>query len=157
MTLDAARIDLRKAFVEGMGYVALSRVRGLDTLSLAGINKMALKVSPEALEIDITLRKQSVKDAKKHEPLRDNAAKRAAQKHKAPTSWNEKIETMRSKYPNAYRPWAENDDKKLVTMFSTGKKIKVKDLSAAFGRHPGSIRARLKKHFGEDALESHNR
>src|SRR5690606_31168795 len=43
MTLDGARIDLRKAFVEGMGYVALSRVRGLDTLSLAGINNMALR------------------------------------------------------------------------------------------------------------------
>lgn len=154
MTLDAARIDLRKAFVEGMGYVALSRVRGLDTLSLAGINKMALKVSPQALEIDITLRKASAKDAKKHEKLRANAAKRAAVKTKAPTGWNEKIETMRSKYPNAYRPWAENDDKKLVTMFSTGKKIKVKDLSEAFGRHPGSIRARIKKHFGDDALET---
>ncbi|MAU34259.1 ATP-dependent endonuclease, partial [Candidatus Saccharibacteria bacterium] len=38
MTLDAARIDLRKAFVEGMGYVALSRVKNLDNLYLAGIN-----------------------------------------------------------------------------------------------------------------------
>ena len=27
MTLDSARIDLRKAFVPGMGYVALSRVK----------------------------------------------------------------------------------------------------------------------------------
>ncbi|HYF96804.1 MAG TPA: PIF1 family DEAD/DEAH box helicase, partial [Patescibacteria group bacterium] len=49
MTLDAARVDLRKAFVEGMGYVALSRVRSLDTLSLAGINRMALQISTEAL------------------------------------------------------------------------------------------------------------
>lgn len=155
MTLDAARIDLRKAFVEGMGYVALSRVRGLDTLSLAGINQMALKVSPEALEIDIQLRKRSAKDAKKHEPLRANAAARAKIPVKPSTGiWADKLETMRSKYPNAYRPWAEKDDKKLVTMFSTGKKIPVKDLSAEFGRHPGSIRARIKKHFGEDALQS---
>lgn len=156
MTLDAARIDLRKAFVEGMGYVALSRVRGLDSLSLAGINQMALKVSPEALEIDVTLRKRSAKDAKKHEALRANAAVRAKQKPKSTSNWGEKIETMRQKYPNAYRPWAETDDKKLVTMFSTGKKIKVKDMSEAFGRHPGSIRARLKKHFGEDALETNS-
>ncbi len=156
MTLDAARIDLRKAFVEGMGYVALSRVRGLDTLSLAGINQMALRVSPDALEIDITLRKQSEKDAKKHEVLRQNAAKRALKPVKPPSNWSDKLETMRKKYPNAYRPWAEKDDKKLVTMFTTGKKIKVKELTEVFGRHPGSIRARLKKHFGEDALESHN-
>lgn len=155
MTLDAARIDLRKAFVEGMGYVALSRVRGLDTLSLAGINQMALRVSPMAVEIDITLRKQSVKHAKKHEGLRRNAAKRASKPVKLASNWNSKLETMRTKYPNAYRPWAEKDDKKLVTMFTTGKKIKVKELTEEFGRHPGSIRARIKKHFGEDALESH--
>ncbi len=43
MTLDGARIDLRKAFVEGMGYVALSRVKRLDALSLLGINRMALQ------------------------------------------------------------------------------------------------------------------
>jgi hypothetical protein len=42
--LGRARIDLRRAFVEGMGYVALSRVRSLDTLSLSGINNMALRV-----------------------------------------------------------------------------------------------------------------
>jgi ATP-dependent exoDNAse (exonuclease V) alpha subunit len=65
MTLDAARIDLRKAFVEGMGYVALSRVRSLDTLSLHGINRMALQVSPMALEIDKTLRIKSARDAKR--------------------------------------------------------------------------------------------
>ena len=57
MTLDAARIDLRKAFVEGMGYVALSRVRSLEGLSLVGINQMALRISQEALDIDETLRK----------------------------------------------------------------------------------------------------
>ena len=52
MTLDAARIDLRKAFVEGMGYVALSRVKNLSNLYLTGINQMALKASEEARQID---------------------------------------------------------------------------------------------------------
>lgn len=56
MTLDAARIDLGKAFVEGMGYVALSRVRGLKHLQLDGLNNMALRVSPYARQIDQTLR-----------------------------------------------------------------------------------------------------
>src|SRR5690606_2064080 len=45
MTLDAATIDLRKAFIEGMGYVALSRVRNLENLYLSGINRMALAMS----------------------------------------------------------------------------------------------------------------
>ena len=62
MTLDAAKIDLRRAFVEGMGYVALSRVRGLQTLTLVGINRMALKISDEALEVDAMLRRKCESD-----------------------------------------------------------------------------------------------
>jgi hypothetical protein len=59
MTLDAARIDLSRAFVEGMGYVALSRVRSLEHLILDGLNGMALRVSPMAKEIDVQLRSRS--------------------------------------------------------------------------------------------------
>lgn len=59
MTLDAARIDLGRAFVEGMGYVALSRVRGLKHLQLDGLNSMALRVSPYAKQIDETLQARS--------------------------------------------------------------------------------------------------
>jgi ATP-dependent DNA helicase PIF1 len=68
MTLDAARIDLSRAFVEGMGYVALSRVRGLDHLILDGLNGMALRVSPLAKEIDLELR------AKSEQAIQHNAA-----------------------------------------------------------------------------------
>lgn len=56
MTLDAARIDLSNAFVEGMGYVALSRVRGFKDLVLDGLNNMALRTSPVARQIDEDLR-----------------------------------------------------------------------------------------------------
>ena len=66
MTLDAAKIDLRKAFVEGMGYVALSRVRDLDNLYLYGINRRALEVSPDALTIDEVLRQASRESAERH-------------------------------------------------------------------------------------------
>ncbi|MDB5160814.1 MAG: putative helicase [Candidatus Saccharibacteria bacterium] len=154
MTLDGARVDLRRAFVEGMGYVALSRVRNLETLSLVGINNMALRVSPVALEIDSTLRKASAREAKRFEHLRELAAKRPKVEAKTytPGSWSEKLAKMRQKYPNAYTPWTEDDDKRLVDAFSSGKKISVKELTQSFGRHPGSIRARLEKHFGEDAV-----
>lgn len=46
MTLDAAEVDLSKAFTPGMGYVALSRVRSLDGLYLRGINAQAFTVNP---------------------------------------------------------------------------------------------------------------
>ena len=59
MTLDAAEIDLKKAFVEGMGYVALSRVKNLDNLYLIGINQRALRVSKKAQQIDAELRNRS--------------------------------------------------------------------------------------------------
>jgi ATP-dependent exoDNAse (exonuclease V) alpha subunit len=59
MTLDSASIDLSNAFVEGMGYVALSRVRGFKDLILEGLNGMALKTSPIARQIDAELRNLS--------------------------------------------------------------------------------------------------
>lgn len=59
MTLDSAEVDLSKAFVEGMGYVGLSRVKNLDTLFLKGLNQRSLQVSPRAREIDVTLRDMS--------------------------------------------------------------------------------------------------
>jgi ATP-dependent DNA helicase PIF1 len=69
MTLDAARIDLRSAFVEGMGYVALSRVRSLKYLILDGLNGMALKVSPLARQIDKDLRARSADAAETYKDL----------------------------------------------------------------------------------------
>lgn len=160
MTLDAARIDLRRAFVEGMGYVALSRVRRLETLSLAGINRMALKVSPDALEIDRMLRKKVVQDRTRFAHLEEQAKQRAAEEEKKPkakpvTSWTEKLDKMRAQYPNAYKPWSESDDEKLLKLFMGEKKITLKKLTEEFGRHPGSIRARLKKHLGDDAVVFH--
>ena len=59
MTLDSAEVDLRNAFVEGMGYVGLSRVRSLKTLYLKGFNQRSLMVSPVARAIDTKLKEKS--------------------------------------------------------------------------------------------------
>lgn len=155
MTLDAARIDLRKAFVEGMGYVALSRVKNLDNLYLTGINRMALVVSEDALGIDQQLRERAVRDAKKFAHLAVKAQERQQRpepkKAKAGSStWAEKIATMRLQYPNAYKPWQASDDDILKQDFHHG--VSVKKLSQKLGRHEGSIKMRLQKHFGEDVV-----
>lgn len=155
MTLDAARIDLRRAFIEGMGYVALSRVRSLETLSLVGINKMALKVSPRAMEIDHQLRRKATADATRFAYLKPKALKRAKQPEPGPNQeWSKKVDKMRQTYPNAFKPWSKADDALLVSLFSTNKPINIEELTVRFGRHAGSIRARLKKHFGDDAILS---
>ena len=153
MTLDAARIDLRKAFVEGMGYVALSRVKNVNNLYLTGINQMALRVSPEAQHIDVHLRDKAVSAAKQFAHLAKNAEKRAKnppKKLKAASGWAEKIEKMREVYPNAYRPWLESQDEELKQYFQQGESIE--KLSTRLGRHQGSIKMRLQKHFGEDVV-----
>lgn len=160
MTLDGAHIDLRRAFVEGMGYVALSRVKSMQQLALDGLNGMALKTSPLAREIDATLRARSTaaldefaaviskwrqdEEKRKANPQPDEPDKPAA------GTWSEKLAKMREEYPNAYRPWAEPDDEKLKKMFGSKKTLNM--LSKEFGRHPGSIKKRLEKHFGEDVI-----
>lgn len=59
MSMDAAIIDLSKAFEYGQGYVALSRVRRLSGLYLIGLNARALEVHPEILEKDKDFRSAS--------------------------------------------------------------------------------------------------
>ncbi|MCR4328430.1 MAG: AAA family ATPase [Patescibacteria group bacterium] len=59
MSLDAAHIDLSSAFEHGQGYVALSRVRTLEGLSLAGFNERSLEVHPEIQEHDAVFRRAS--------------------------------------------------------------------------------------------------
>ncbi|MGB0850264.1 MAG: PIF1 family DEAD/DEAH box helicase, partial [Bacteroidia bacterium] len=52
MTLEAAEVDLAKAFEPGQGYVALSRLKELDGLKLLGINRKAIEVDGLALKAD---------------------------------------------------------------------------------------------------------
>lgn len=61
MSLDAAEVDLSRAFTPGMGYVALSRVRTLDGLFLKGVNRMAFTMHPAIHDLDATLRLASEK------------------------------------------------------------------------------------------------
>ena len=156
MTLDAARIDLRKAFVPGMGYVALSRVRDIDNLYLTGINRTALQMSDEAYAIDERLKMRAANDRERFQYLQRKAEERAAKPLKNPSkkkssSWSEKIAKMREIHPNAYKPWQPQDDEALKLGFINGESIK--HLSTQLGRHEGSIKMRLQKHFGEDAVQ----
>ncbi len=57
MSLDAAEIDLSRAFVYGQGYVALSRVRSLQGLKMLGMNPTALNVDPKIVGMDEKFRR----------------------------------------------------------------------------------------------------
>jgi ATP-dependent exoDNAse (exonuclease V) alpha subunit len=75
MSLDAALIDLSRAFEPGMGYVALSRVRSLAGLTLLGLNETALKVNDEVLEYDQHFSQLSEKHAEELRRLKPQAVK----------------------------------------------------------------------------------
>jgi hypothetical protein len=156
MSLDAAVMDLRGAFEYGQGYVALSRVRTLGGLFLLGFNERALAVHPDILARDAAFRSASaaaqdifsklpqeelaelhanfIKASGGHEPD-PNAPK--------PEVELSKLEKLRQKHPNAYRPWTQDDDDKLQAMFEEGKAVAA--LVKEFGRQRGSIHARLIK------------
>jgi len=59
MSLDAAEIDLSKAFVFGLGYVALSRVRSLAGLKILGMCANALQVDPKIVHRDLQFNSES--------------------------------------------------------------------------------------------------
>jgi ATP-dependent DNA helicase PIF1 len=56
MSLDSAHMDLSAVFEYGQGYVALSRVRTLEGLYLAGLNNKALEVHPSVSDRDAEFR-----------------------------------------------------------------------------------------------------
>lgn len=64
MTLDAAEIDLGKTFEKGQGYVALSRLKKFENLTLLGLNETALQVDSLAFKADRRFQELSVKAEK---------------------------------------------------------------------------------------------
>jgi len=53
------------------------------------------------------------------------------------------VEDKRKQDANAYKPWTDEDDKKLIELHNAG--MNAKDLSECFKRNKGAIRSRLKK------------
>lgn len=156
MSLDAAVMDLSGAFEYGQGYVALSRVRSLGGLYLLGFNERALAVHPEILARDAAFRSasQSAEDIFSKLPPEELADMQknfvvAVGGHEPdpnapkPEVEMSKLDKLRQKHPNAYRPWSPDDDTKLQEMFEGGTSVAA--LVKTFGRQRGSINARLIK------------
>src|SRR3989338_8891257 len=169
MSLDGAHMDLSQAFEYGQGYVALSRVRTLAGLLLAGLNERALHVHPEVSkrDRDFKLRSASARKAfeempeKEHDALKHNfvvacggrepeaaigkvrSGKTLAKDVFANSSKKYSLADIRQRHRNAYRPWSAEDDTELRQRYLAGEKVKA--LSEILGRQAGSIRSRLVK------------
>lgn len=71
MSLDSAHMDLGSAFEYGQGYVAISRVRTLQGLSLSGLNARALEVHPKVFAEDKHFRASSDAAREKFEAMEE--------------------------------------------------------------------------------------
>jgi ATP-dependent DNA helicase PIF1 len=160
MSLDAAVIDLSKAFEYGQGYVALSRLRELSGLHLLGLNERALRVHPIAVEKDALFRAQS--EAARVEAGRSALAPKqeaflAACRVQTPkpsalaparprmpwTPQGAALDAMRATHAKAYAPWSGEEDLDLKHRHQAGETVEA--IASHLGRKPGAIRSRLRK------------
>ncbi len=162
MSLDAAVIDLARAFEYGQGYVALSRLRTLAGLHLLGLNERALRVHPQAVAKDAEFAAASAAAraglsadaggvARQQEaflvacqarpqsgPAREPRKPRASS---YPKSYE--VAAMRESHAKAYAPWTTAEENDLVLRHSQGQPIDA--IAMSLGRKPGAIRSRLRK------------
>jgi ATP-dependent exoDNAse (exonuclease V) alpha subunit len=151
MSLDAAVIDLSRAFEYGQGYVALSRLRSLSGLHLLGLNERALLVHPAAIDTDAEFRRASHDALQVLERLGpDELAQRhaafledcgASGTEAAPKSYD--MASLRKAHGKAYAPWTETEEQDLRRRHQAGESVGA--IAERLGRKPGAIRSRLKK------------
>ncbi|MCI5050805.1 MAG: AAA family ATPase, partial [Candidatus Pacebacteria bacterium] len=79
MTLEAAEIDLSRAFEPGQGYVALSRITSLGGLKLMGLNDAALSVDPDVLHSDQSMRASSTEMYQSFDSLSEDEQQKRAE------------------------------------------------------------------------------
>jgi ATP-dependent DNA helicase PIF1 len=151
MSLDAAVIDLSRAFEYGQGYVALSRLRKLSGLHLLGLNERALRVHPLAIEKDAEFRSASERAlgdlaglgaealAERQTAFLEDCGARQAE---AGTKSYE-VAALRQTHAQAYAPWTEDEEQDLRRRHQAGETVGA--IAAGLGRKPGAIRSRLKK------------
>ncbi len=142
MSLDAIEVDLSKSFEKGMGYVALSRVRSLDGLTLLGLNEMATQVRGEVLDFDEEIKIISNKHLAEMLSLSD------AEKKEKQKKFLEKISPERTASGRVKKA-------KISTFEETRKYLEaglnLNEIAAAKGTKIGTVLDHLEKLLTEDS------
>lgn len=139
MTLNAAQIDLSRTFETGQGYVALSRVKDIEGLSLKGYNESSLQVDALILKIDDRIKAASDKSLAMI------------------NSYNQiQLDEIKEKFIKKIKPKevTASKDKKISTHLITkelcSKHTKIKELAKERGFTVDTIINHLKKASKED-------
>jgi ATP-dependent DNA helicase PIF1 len=138
MNLDAAEIDLSKSFVEGMGYVALSRLRKFSGLKLLGINEIALLINQEILELDKIFEQMSGEIVKNLEEFSFTAKKKEQKKFLSSLSGEEEVKRKKKKKPERISTYKQT--KSLVDA-----KLSIQEIAASRGLTENTILQHLEK------------
>lgn len=108
MSLDNAEIDLGKSFEYGMGYVALSRVRTLEGLSILGINEMAFRVHEDVQKTDKQFLEQSKIVEKEINQMEKSKKVRCQKEFLNERKENRNRAPKNSSKKGQYRHWQKN-------------------------------------------------
>lgn len=136
MSLDAVEVDLSKSFEPGMGYVALSRVRTLEGLTILGMNETALRVNDEVRELDREFQEQSRLAQEEVEKMEENALAQLQEKFLA-----------RSRPPKKENKLATHEETALLI----AEKKSLAEMAKARGMTAETIMAHIEKLVEEES------
>ena len=152
-SLDAAAMDLSRTFEYGQGYVALSRVRTLEGISLLGWNEGAMRVHPEVLRADKGFRASSDVAARAFEAL-DASGERTEMERNFITASGGHIEALEEGAP---RPPKKTTYDETYALIEEGNSIE--EICMIRSLTPGTIADHLEKllqmkRIGTDEIEA---
>ncbi len=125
LSLDRAVIDLSKTFTPGQGYVALSRLRGLEGLTLLGLNPIALTIDPKVLAYDTDLKKLSLEVQQSIQKLSEKELEELFLKQLIALGGSKKKITVDSTNTKSELGQTHRETRRLVTEGLTLRKIAV--------------------------------
>jgi len=145
MSLDSALIDLSQAFVPGQGYVALSRLRRLEGLTLTGLNNMALAVDSYVLELNKRLVRESSKWSKVIQKFSDSDFNRMHETFILQSGGTNDIKEIAKNKATGAEGIAPKipSHEKTFTLLQSGKSLK--DVALERGMTMGTIISHLEK------------
>ncbi len=127
-------------------YMNFSKVRHMPVTIILGIGgepcnpELLYKIPLEEI-VSITSGNQSIVDYQY--PLLSFNASMFFQQDEKPKDKAYTLNEKRKQFPNAYKPWSDEDDKLLVTLYDENRSIK--ELMSIFKRNEGAIHSRIRK------------